>query len=79
VLTCQCLCDEQQQLDFAFEDSFGQRVEYIIEFANEQVEEEEPEPDSEQASADCSNETGSGIRFRYLFFCDAAEQNFCLT
>jgi hypothetical protein len=45
VLTYQCLCDEQQQLDFVFEDSFGQRLEYTIEFANEQVEEPETEGD----------------------------------
>jgi hypothetical protein len=43
VLTYQCLCDEQQQLDFVFEDSFGQRLEYTIEFANEQA--DEPETD----------------------------------
>jgi hypothetical protein len=43
VLTYQCLCDEQQQLDFVFEDSFDQRLEYTIEFANEQADEPETE------------------------------------
>jgi len=35
VLTYQSLCDDQQQLDFVFEDSFGKRVEYIINFSGE--------------------------------------------
>jgi hypothetical protein len=34
------LCDDQQQLDFVFEDSFGRQVEYTIAFSSEQVEEE---------------------------------------
>jgi hypothetical protein len=46
VLTWQCLTDEAQWLDFVFEDSFGKRVEYTIEFASEQTE-EEPETESE--------------------------------
>ncbi|MDR2970073.1 MAG: DUF3872 domain-containing protein [Tannerellaceae bacterium] len=45
VLTWQCLTDEAQRLDFVFEDSFGKRIEYTIEFASEQTE-EKPEPES---------------------------------
>jgi hypothetical protein len=37
VLTYQSRCDDQQQLDFVFEDSFGRRVEYIIAFSSEQT------------------------------------------
>jgi hypothetical protein len=40
VLTYQSLCDDQQQLDFVFEDSFGRRVEYSITFSSEQTEKE---------------------------------------
>jgi hypothetical protein len=40
VLTYQSLCDDQQQLDFVFEDSFGRRVEYTITFSSEQTEKE---------------------------------------
>jgi hypothetical protein len=40
VLTYQSLCDDQQQLDFVFEDSFGRRVEYTIAFSSEQTEKE---------------------------------------
>ncbi|OAV75521.1 hypothetical protein Barb7_00860 [Bacteroidales bacterium Barb7] len=39
VLIYQCVGEEQQQLDFVFEDSFGRRVEYIIEFASGRTEE----------------------------------------
>jgi hypothetical protein len=41
VLTYQSLCDDRQQLDFVFEDSFGRRVEYTIAFSGESVEEKE--------------------------------------
>jgi hypothetical protein len=40
VLTYHALCDDQQQLDFVFEDSFGRRVEYSIAFSSEQTEKE---------------------------------------
>ena len=40
VLTYQSLCDDQQQLDFVFEDSFGRQVEYSIMFSSEQTEKE---------------------------------------
>jgi hypothetical protein len=40
VLTYHSLCDDQQQLDFVFEDSFGRQVEYTIAFSSEQVKEE---------------------------------------
>jgi hypothetical protein len=40
VLTCQSLCDDQQQLDFVFEDSFGRQVEYTVAFSSEQAEKE---------------------------------------
>ncbi|KAA6307505.1 hypothetical protein EZS27_040824, partial [termite gut metagenome] len=40
VLTYQCTCEEQQQLDFMFEDNFGKRVEYTVTFASERTEEE---------------------------------------
>jgi hypothetical protein len=38
VLTYQCLSEEQQQLDFVFEDNFGQRVEYTITFSSKRSE-----------------------------------------
>jgi hypothetical protein len=40
VLTYHSLCDDQQQLDFVFEDSFGRQVEYAIAFSSEHVKEE---------------------------------------
>jgi hypothetical protein len=40
VLTYQCTCEEQQQLDFVFEDSFGKRVEYSVAFSGSQAEKE---------------------------------------
>lgn len=40
VLVYQCTCEEQQQLDFVFEDSFGRRVEYTITFTSERTEKE---------------------------------------
>jgi hypothetical protein len=40
VLTCQSLCDDRQQLDFVFKDSFGRQVEYSIIFSSEQTEKE---------------------------------------
>ncbi|MDR1181619.1 MAG: DUF3872 domain-containing protein, partial [Bacteroidales bacterium] len=41
VLTYQSRCDDQQQLDFVFENSFGKRVEYTVSFGGESVEENE--------------------------------------
>ncbi|OAV73975.1 hypothetical protein Barb7_02608 [Bacteroidales bacterium Barb7] len=41
VLTYQCIGEEQQQLDFVFEDSFGRRVEYTIEFSSGRTKEDE--------------------------------------
>ncbi|GHT21406.1 conjugal transfer protein [Bacteroidia bacterium] len=41
VLSYQCTAEEQQQLDFVFEDNFGQRVEYTITFASARTEKEE--------------------------------------
>ena len=38
VLTYQCLSEEQQQLDFVFEDNFGQRVEYTVTFSSKRSE-----------------------------------------
>jgi hypothetical protein len=40
VLTYQSLCDDRQQLDFVFEDSFGRQVEYTVAFSSEQTEKE---------------------------------------
>jgi hypothetical protein len=40
VLTYQSRCDDQQQLDFVFENSFGKRVEYTVAFSGESVEED---------------------------------------
>jgi len=39
VLNYKCLLEEQQQLDFVFEDNFGQRVEYSITFTSKRVDE----------------------------------------
>jgi hypothetical protein len=41
VLTYQSSYDDQQQLDFVFENNFGQRVEYSIVFGGKSVEENE--------------------------------------
>jgi hypothetical protein len=43
VLTYQCDSEEQQQLDFVFEDNFGKRVGYTVTFASERTEEVNPE------------------------------------
>ena len=40
MLTYKCLLEEQQQLDFVFENNFGQRVEYTITFKSNQTNEE---------------------------------------
>jgi hypothetical protein len=40
VLTYHSRCDDQQQLDFVFEDSFGRQVEYTVAFSSEQTEKE---------------------------------------
>jgi hypothetical protein len=40
ILTYQSRCEDQQQLDFVFEDSFGKRVEYTIAFMGERTEKE---------------------------------------
>jgi hypothetical protein len=40
VLVYQSTCDDRQQLDFVFEDSAGQRVEYTVAFAGESAKEE---------------------------------------
>jgi hypothetical protein len=37
VLYYESRCEEQQQLDFVFEDNFGQRVEYTVSFGGESV------------------------------------------
>jgi hypothetical protein len=42
VLVYQSMCDDQQQLDFVFEDNAGQRVEYIVTFGGETL----PETDN---------------------------------
>jgi hypothetical protein len=34
-------CEEQQQLDFVFEDNFGRRMEYTVSFGGESVEKNE--------------------------------------
>jgi hypothetical protein len=36
VLTYQSQCDDQQQLDFVFENSFGKRVEYTVSFGGKE-------------------------------------------
>jgi hypothetical protein len=43
VLTYQCTCEEQQQLDFVFENNFGRRVEYTITFTGKRTEEKTEE------------------------------------
>ncbi|MDR1097092.1 MAG: DUF3872 domain-containing protein [Tannerella sp.] len=40
VLYYESRCEEQQQLDFVFEDNFGQRVEYSITFGNKKPDNE---------------------------------------
>jgi hypothetical protein len=40
VLTYQCTCKDQQQLDFVFFDNFGKRVDYSVRFASERTEKE---------------------------------------
>lgn len=37
VLTYQCTCEEQQQLDFVFEDNFGKRMEYALTFTSKRT------------------------------------------
>ena len=44
VLTYKCTGEEQQQLDFVFEDNFGQVVEYTISFNSKRT---EPQPEEE--------------------------------
>lgn len=41
VLTYTCTAEEQQQLDFVFEDSFGQRVDYVISFTGARIDKPE--------------------------------------
>lgn len=41
VLTYTNLAEEQAQLDFVFEDNFGQRVEYTVTFAGKRTDDEE--------------------------------------
>ncbi|MDR3246866.1 MAG: DUF3872 domain-containing protein [Prevotellaceae bacterium] len=41
VLTYQCQSEELQQLDFVFENNFGQRVEYSVKFSGERTTEKE--------------------------------------
>ena len=49
VLTYQCKSEEQQQLDFVFEDNFGQIVTHTITFSSKRTEKEpEPEPPTEE-------------------------------
>ncbi|KAA6325982.1 hypothetical protein EZS27_024853 [termite gut metagenome] len=43
VLTYQSACEEQQQLDFVFENNFGRRVEYMITFTGKRTEEKTEE------------------------------------
>jgi len=50
VLTYKCLVEEQQQLDFVFEDNFGQRLEYTVKFTGAQSDE------------DTESDAGSGRR-----------------
>ena len=40
VLVYTCASEEQQQLDFLFEDNFGKRVEYTIAFSSKRTDEE---------------------------------------
>ena len=40
ILNYKCLVEEQQQLDFVFEDNFGQRVEYTVKFTGARTDED---------------------------------------
>ncbi|KAA6328313.1 hypothetical protein EZS27_022768 [termite gut metagenome] len=40
VLTYQSTCEQQQQLDFVFENNFGRRMEYTITFTGKRIEEQ---------------------------------------
>jgi hypothetical protein len=40
VLTYQCTCEEQQQLDFVFVDNFDKQVDYTVTFASERTDDE---------------------------------------
>ena len=50
MLNYKCLVEEQQQLDFVFEDNFGQRVEYMVKFTGARTDE------------DTESDTGGGRR-----------------
>jgi hypothetical protein len=53
VLYYESRCEEQQQLDFVFEDNFGQRVEYTVTFGNRKsVDERDDKPESPQPDPD---------------------------
>jgi hypothetical protein len=74
VLYYESRCEEQQQLDFVFEDNFGQRVEYSITFGNRKPDEDpddtsenpQPDPDDGEPGDEPDNgtppddETGTG-------------------
>jgi hypothetical protein len=66
VLYYESRCEEQQQLDFVFEDNFGQRVEYSITFGNRKPDDEpgddtpsdegnDPDPDDDDPSDEPDN------------------------
>jgi hypothetical protein len=70
VLYYESRCEEQQQLDFVFEDNFGQRVEYTLTFGNKKADEapddtpdnpqpnpDDDEPDDEQETVPDDDET----------------------
>jgi hypothetical protein len=65
VLYYESRCEEQQQLDFVFEDNFGQRVEYSITFGNRKPDDEPdstpetPQPDPDDSEPE--EEPGGGI------------------
>jgi hypothetical protein len=53
VLYYESRCEEQQQLDFVFEDNFGQRVEYTLTFGNKKADEAPDDtPDNPQLNPD---------------------------
>jgi hypothetical protein len=65
VLYYESRCEEQQQLDFVFEDNFGQRVEYTVTFGNKKPDEDpddtpenpQPDPDDDEPGGEPGDNT----------------------
>jgi hypothetical protein len=61
-------CEEQQQLDFVFENNFGQRLEYTLTFGNKKAEEEpedisenpQPEPEDDEPEENPDDDISPG-------------------